>query len=147
MKTPLLFLTCLALIMTGCSTVDSRIKEKSAAYNTLDPQTQARLKQSVIKVGDSLDMVYVALGHPDRTREKTTAKGQTLTWIYSSYTQGYEGAEFVGYRRHAFFDRRAEAWRIHYEPVHADLYSNRVEEYMRVSFEDGKVTVIEEIKQ
>jgi len=147
MKTPLLILACVALIMTGCSTVDSRIKEKSAAFETLDPQTQVRLKQSIIRVGDSPDMVYIALGQPDRTRAKTTATGQSLIWIYSTYTREYEGTEFVGYRRHAFFDRRADAWRIHYEPVRADLYSDRVEEYMRVTFEDGKVTAIEQTKQ
>jgi hypothetical protein len=146
MKTPLI-LACLALVMTGCSTVDSRIKEKSAAYATLDPQTQARLKESVIRVGDSTDMVYIALGQPDRTRNKTTAKGQSLTWIFSTYTQQYEGSEYVGYRRHAFFDRRTASWRIHYEPVRADIYSDRVEEYMRVTFEDGKVTAIEQAKQ
>jgi major membrane immunogen (membrane-anchored lipoprotein) len=144
MKTAQLFLICLALIMTGCSTVDSRIKEKSAAFETLDPQTQARLKQSVVRVGDSTDMVYIALGQPDRTRNRTTAKGQSLTWIYNTYTQEYEGTAFVGYRRHAFFDRRSDAWLIHYEPVRADLYSDRVEEYMRVTFEDGKVTAIEQ---
>jgi hypothetical protein len=144
MKTPLLILTCLALIVTGCSTVDSRIKEKSAAFETLDPQTQARLKQSIVRVGDSPDMVYIALGAPDRTRDKTTAKGHSLTWIYSTYAQEYEGSAYVGYRRHAFFDRNADAWRIHYEPIRADLYSDRVEEYMRVTFEEGKVTAIEQ---
>jgi hypothetical protein len=146
MKTSLLILTCFALLMTGCSTVDSRIKEKSAAFIVLDAQTQARLKQSIIRIGDSPDMVYIALGQPDRTRNKTTGAGQTQIWIYSAYTQEYEGSEF-GYRRHAFYDRRADAWRIHYEPVRADIYSDRVEEYMRVMFEDGKVTAIEQTKR
>jgi len=147
MKTSLLLLACLALLVTGCSTVDSRIKEKSSTYGTLDPQTQSRLKEGVVRVGDSTDMVYIALGQPDRTRNKTTAKGEMLTWIYSAYTQQYEGTEFVGFRRHAFFDRRANAWRMHYEPVRADVYSDRVEDYMRVTFEDGKVTAIEQTKQ
>jgi hypothetical protein len=145
MKFLLLPLLCLVAALVGCSTVNSRIEEKSAYFNTLDPQTQARIRESVVHVGDTTDMVYIALGHPDRIREKASGKGQELTWIYNTYWEEYEGTHFAGYRRQAFFDRRANAWRIYYEPVRTEIYSERTEEYMRVMFKDGRVTAIEQI--
>ena len=145
MKTfQILLIATFALALAGCSTVGKRIEEKSAVFNSLDAQTQERLKQSVIHVGDSADMVYIALGRPDRIREKTTTKGQEQTWIYSTFRQEYEGTHFVGYRRHAYFT--GNAWHIYYEPVHADFYRDRMEEYMRITFDAGKVTAIEQTK-
>jgi hypothetical protein len=147
MKSLLLLLAGLATLITGCSTVGSRIEEKSAVFNTLDPQTQTRLKQSVISVGDAPDLVYIALGRPDRIREIATGKGSDLTWIYTMNWQEYEGSHFVGYRRQSYYDSRAKVWRISYEPVRAEIYRDRVEEYMRVIFHDGKVTAIEQTRR
>jgi hypothetical protein len=146
MKTPLLLLICLAALLAGCSTVTRRIEQKSTFFNSLDPQTQTRLKQSIINVGDTPDMVYIALGRADRVREKATEKGHDLTWIYTMHWQEYEGPHFVGYRRHAYFERGTREWRVYYEPVRADVYREREEEYFRVVFHDGKVTAIEQTK-
>jgi len=146
MKAFLIFLlSCSALLLVGCNTVSKRIEEKSAVFNTLDSETQTRLKQSIIKVGDTTDMVYIALGHPNRIRNKTTSTGSDETWIYTMYWQEYEGPHVVGYRRHAYRD--GNEWRIYYEPLREDLYRDRVEEFMRVIFKDGKVTAIEQTKQ
>jgi len=147
MKKSLLLLTCLAALLVGCSTVNSRIEQKSSFFNTLDPQTQARLKQSIVNVGDTPDMVYIALGRADRIREKTSEKGHDLVWIYTMRWQEYEGTQYVSYRREAFFDPRLNAWRIHHRPLLEDVYSEREEEYFRVVFHDGKVTAIEQTKQ
>jgi hypothetical protein len=147
MKKLLLLLASSLLVFTGCSTVNSRIKEKSAYFNTLDGQTQSRLKEGIVKIGDLSDMVYIALGRPDRVRERTSGAGQETTWIYNSYYQEYEGTTFVGYERHGFYDRRNRVWRSYYRPVHADVYHDHVEEYMRVVFRDGKVVSIEQENQ
>jgi len=144
MKFLLLPILCLLAMLTGCSTVNSRIDEKSALFNTFDSQTQERLKRSAVKVGDTQDMVYIAFGRPDGIKETTTEKGQSLTWIYNSYRTDYEGTHFAGYRRQGYFDQRARAWRVYYEPVHVDMYSESTEEYMRVIFHDGKVVAIEQ---
>ena len=146
MKSFLILLGCLTAFMTGCSTVEKRVEEKSTFFNTLDPQTQTRLKQSIINIGDAPDMVYIALGRPDRIREKATGKGHDLTWIYTANWHEYEGSHFAGYRRQAYFDSRAKAWRIYYEPMREEIYLYREEEYMRLIFHDGKVTAIEQTK-
>ena len=135
-----------ALGLAGCSTVQSRIEERQHVFNTLDPQTQARIRQGLIDVGYTTDMVYMAMGKPDETRERTSDEGQNTTWIYNAYWQQYEGSRMVGYRRHVYFDRVAKAYRVFYEPVHADLYSDQVEERTRVEFRDGRVTAIEQTK-
>jgi len=144
----LIFITlaAVALTLAGCNTVKSRIEEKSAVFNSLDPQTQSRIRQGLIDVGYTTDMVYIAMGNPSEVKETVTSKGRETTWIYNSYWQEYEGSRLVGYHRVVYFDPHARAYRVFFEPVRADLYSNRVEERTRVNFKDGHVTSIEALK-
>ena len=135
-----------ALLVSSCSTVDNRIKEKSAVFASLDPQAQARLKQGMIDVGYTMDMVYIALGKPDEVRDKTTAKGRETTWIFKNYWQEYQGSAVVGYHRYVYYDPTAKAYRVYYEPVRTEVYRERTEERTRVSFVDGHVTAIEQAK-
>ena len=143
---PVLGLLGLALFVSSCSTVDNRIKEKSAVFASLDPQAQARLKQGIIDIGYTMDMVYIALGKPDEVREKTTEKGKDTTWIFKNYWQDYQGSTVVGYHRYVYYDPTAKAYRVYYEPVRTEIYRERSEERTRVSFVDGHVTAIEQAK-
>lgn len=144
MKLLLFPLLCLLAVLSGCSTVSSRISEKSAFFNTLDAQTQERLKRSAVKIGDTQDMVYIAFGRPDRIKETATAKEHSLTWIYNAYRSEYEGTRYGGYRRQGYYDQHAKVWRTYYEPVRVDIYREREEEYMRVTFHGDKVVAIEQ---
>ncbi len=143
---PLFLLVVALLALGGCSTVQSRIEEKQHVFNALDPQSQARIRQGLVNVGDTVDMVYMAMGRPDERRETTTAEGQDMTWVYNSYWQEYEGSRMVGYRRVVYYDRVARAYRVFWEPVQADVYSEREEERTRVNFREGRVTAIEQVK-
>jgi len=145
MKPLLLLSVFLGVLMTGCSTVSSRIEQKSAVFNSLDAPTQERLKKSVVAIGDTTDMVYIALGRPDRIRERATSTGHHQTWIYSFHWEEYEGSHF-GYRREAYFNPRSRSWHVYYDPVHLDTFRDREEEYMRVSFQGDKVFAIEQTK-
>ena len=142
----LLTLGILALSLVGCSTVDSRIKEKSAAFNALDPQTQAKIRQGVIDVGFSTDLVYIALGKPDEVRDRVNTSTNESVWVYNTYYQQYEGTRTVGYRRHVYYDPVLKVYRVYYEPVRADFFSERTEERIRVSFVNGQVSSIEQVK-
>ncbi len=146
MKPLLLLLLCLTVLMTGCSTVANRIQEKSATFNALDAPTQARLSQGTIAIGDTTDMVYIAIGRPDRVRETATAEGHNQTWVYTFHWQEYEGSRHLGHRRQTYFNPRTKTVQVYYEPIHADVYREREEEYMRVIFQDGRVTAIERTK-
>lgn len=148
MKKLLLFSICLcALALSACNTVKSRIEEKSALFNSLDPQTQAKIKQGLVDVGYTTDMVYIAMGKPDEMKDRTTADGHETTWVYNSYWQEYQGSRLMGYRRFVYFDPRVRAYRVYFEPVRADIYQDRVEEKTRVNFKDGHVTSIETAKE
>lgn len=147
MKTPLIFLSCLALALVGCSSVENRIEEKAAIFNSLPAETQTRIKQGLVDVGFTTDMVYMAMGKADRVIERATEAGTETVWIYNTYYQEYQGSQFAGYQRSVYFDRRINAWRVYYEPVRADVYRDRTEEMARVVFKDGKVNAIEQVKE
>jgi hypothetical protein len=137
----------LLLTLAGCSTIDSRISEKQDVFNRLDPQTQGKIRQGIVEVGYTEDMVYIALGPPDERHEKVTAKGAETTWIYKTYYEQFEGVEQVGYRRTVFFDPADHVYHVYYEPVSAPVYSEHEEDNIRVTFVNGRVTAIEQNKR
>ena len=131
----------LALLLGACSTIDSRINEKSDAYYNADEATRAKLDQGQIDIGFSPDMVYIALGQPDSKRQRVTADGVTETWIYSTYYDRYEGTAHTGYRR--WVVPTARGYRVYWEPVYRDVYSERRDDNIRVTFQNGRVSTID----
>lgn len=141
----LCFLTCLAgLLLSACSTFDSRSREKSAVFATLDATTRARLEARQIHVGDTMDMVYIALGKPTEKKESITAAGASGTWIYTAYWQEYQGTRLVGYRRDAIYNPATKGYQVVYTPDYQPVYAARAEDRFRVTFQDGRVTVVEQ---
>lgn len=148
MKARLLFsVPLLALALAaGCQTVDSRIKEKPEAFASVDKATQDKIKQGIIELGFTPDLVYLALGKPDQKRELVTAAGHNETWIYNTYYSRYDGTAMVGYYRQVYYDPYLRSYRLYYRPAFADTYSDATEERIRVVFTGGKVTSIEQAK-
>lgn len=140
-----LFAAALVLVvLAGCSTFETRTRERAATFNQLDAITQERLRQREIRVGDTFDMVYIALGAPDEKREKITDAGAETTWIYNRYWQEYRGEYTVGFRRFVIYNPKTKSYFVVHEPVREPVYENRVEERMRVYFKNGQVTAIEQ---
>jgi hypothetical protein len=142
-----LLFAALLLVLAGCSTIDSRIREKEAEFNSLPPAAQAQIRQGIIAVGYTPDMVYMAIGRPDEVRERSDKGGRETVWKYNSYYDRYEGTVRAGYRRWVYWDPRIRAYRVYFEPRYANVYSTEKETYFRITFRDGKVTTIEETKQ
>lgn len=134
------------LFVTGCQTVDDRIKEKPDVFAKLDAATQDKIKQGIIDLGFTPDMVYLALGKPDETRETISAEGRSLIWIYNTYYERYDGTHFAGYYRRVYYDPAIRSYRVFYNPVYAEAYRPEKEERIRVVFKDGKTSVIEQTK-
>ncbi len=132
--------------LSGCQTVNDRIKEKPEAFAQVDKATQDKIKQGIIDIGYSEDLVYLALGNPDQKRESVSANGRTVTWIYNTYYQRYDGTQFAGYHRHVYFDPYLRSYRVYYQPVFAEVYNDEKEERIRIVFKDGKAAVIEQSK-
>lgn len=146
MKPKLLLCSLLALGavgLVGCNTFESRAREKSQVYQSLPADTQDRLQRGRISLGDSQDMVYIALGYPDEVREVTTPQGMSTLWIYRSYWQEYEGTAWVGYRR-MIVPVRGGRYAVIHEPVATDVYRTHVDEAIRVTFERGVVAGVDQ---
>jgi len=136
----------LALALAGCSTFEKRSAEKAEIYARLDAETQGKLKQGLVEIGYTPDMVYIALGTPDQRNETVTTQGRKEIWIYNSYYTEYRGTDHVGYRRYVDYNPVTKKYFVYYEPVRVDVYRDRIEERIRITFEDGKVTMIEQAK-
>ncbi|GAB5558410.1 MAG: hypothetical protein SynsKO_00570 [Synoicihabitans sp.] len=131
------------LLSAGCASFDSRKDEKSYVFNSLAPETKQRLEEGDIKIGDTEDMVYIALGEPDEKREKRTADGTESLWVYSSYNRQYEGDVVVGYQRTVRREGLLGGYTVTREPVSESVYSERIEDKFVVTFDDGRVSKIE----
>jgi hypothetical protein len=88
----------LSFILAGCSTVDSRIQEKPAAFQRLSASDQALVRDGKIREGMSRDAVYIAWGEPSEHAPGRN-RGQIVdTWIYYATVAGeYEGPFYYGY--------------------------------------------------
>jgi hypothetical protein len=145
MKILPLFLTALGLAgLAGCQSVNDRIEEKPGLFESLDRETQARIKEGIIDLGYSKDMVYLALGEPNRKRQTQSKETVTETWIYNTYFQRYDGQRFVGYDRNVYYDKKNDTYRVFYTPRYTDVYTPETEERIRIVFRNDEAVSIEQ---
>jgi hypothetical protein len=133
-----------AALLSGCNTFHSRARQMSGVYDALPASEQKRLQRGAINVGDTPEMVYIALGNPDERRDTVTADGSHTTWIYRTYWQQYEGTAWLGYRRIIVPAPNGRGYLIYHEPVTQDVYRTHVDETIRVSFSNGVVNAVEQ---
>ena len=134
------------VVLAGCDTFEHRSQEKAATFESLAPAEREKLKRGVIEIGNTPEMVYIALGRPDEKHESTTAGGRATVWTYNSYHQEYEGNVRAGYRRVLVWDPQRRRYFVFFDPVYTDLYSEHTEENIRIKFQDGHVIEIEQPK-
>ena len=151
MKTKSFFviLTVIALAFTlgACSsTPDSRIRRNQALFDTFTPEQQSMIRQGIVGVGFTPDMVSIAMGTADQVRTRTVSQGEQTIWIYNRWFREYVGQQHLGFRRDVYFDPRVQAWRVFYTPVSASVFQERVEEVGRVVFMNGKVVSVETVQ-
>lgn len=73
----------LALLAFGCSTKESRIKEKSDVFASLALDQQQVIRNGYIMVGFTPDMVYMALDKPERVLPGNGPGNET--WVYHNF--------------------------------------------------------------
>jgi hypothetical protein len=78
-----------ALIVTACSTPQTRISEHPDLYQSLSPRDQALVNQGQIRIGMSRTAVWLAWGSPDRKIVGNMGGGPTETWLYIYYATYY----------------------------------------------------------
>ena len=104
-----LALSLAAAVGTGCatSTIESRKTERSSVYDNLSSEQKDSVDSGQIKVGMSMDAVYIAWGKPSQVLTSETSAGMLVTWIYTdSYLQGFTVWDYPGqfgpYHRYYF---------------------------------------------
>ena len=133
-----------AFLLTACNTFKQRAEEKSEVYDSLSPATQKRLERGKIRVGDTEDLVYIALGNPDEKRDIATNDGNQTVWIYRTYWEQYEGTAWVGWHRIIVPAAGGRGYVVFHEPITQDVYRTRADEVIRVTFTRGAVTSVEQ---
>ena len=72
-------------IVSGCqSPQDSRIGEKRELFTSLPPEVQKIIKDGMVDVGFTPDMVYLSLGKPNHTQSGEAVQGRMTTWTYKN---------------------------------------------------------------
>ncbi|MEI6861671.1 MAG: hypothetical protein WCL04_05400 [Verrucomicrobiota bacterium] len=134
------------LLLSGCTTFEKRAEEKSTVFAALDEPARARLKAGKIALGDTADMVYMALGLPGETHDQVSADGNAVVWIYHRHWQEYQGERVTGYRPITTTSSGTGTPTVIYQPMEQSIYQDREEERLRVTLKDGIVTTIEQPK-
>jgi hypothetical protein len=81
-----LCLSASALILSGCSTTETRISDHPEIFQTLSPRDQELVKAGKIREGMSQNAVWVAWGAPDQKATGVARGNPVETWIYNEYT-------------------------------------------------------------
>jgi len=78
-----------AMMTGGCrSTPEKRIAKNEAVFATMSPQAQEAVRAGRVEVGFTPVQVELAKGKPDRVVRRTTAKGESQSWIYEKRRSG-----------------------------------------------------------
>jgi hypothetical protein len=75
-----------AIILTGCSTTESRISDHPEIFQSLSPNDQALVSRGQIRSGMSANAVWLAWGSPEQKAVGDMRGRPTETWIYVNYT-------------------------------------------------------------
>jgi hypothetical protein len=82
------FCMAVAVALAGCSTTGSRIREQQAVFDSYPEHVQLNLRAGNIEVGYTPEMVFIALGEPDRKAEVVTGEGASEVWTWWTRSPG-----------------------------------------------------------
>ncbi len=118
----------------GCSTPGRRIARYPELFESFPPAVQGKVREGEIGVGFTKEMVYLALGAPDRSYARETESGVSEVWTYSRT-----------YSTQAPFPYHYYAWPYYHTPRMGYRYYQRSYTYLRVEFRDDQVQAIERL--
>jgi hypothetical protein len=85
----LALLSAAVIGLAACNTTESRIRRQQALFEGYPPEVQHNIRNGVIEIGYSPDMVLMALGSPDRRTEVKTGDGTAVIWTYRKSWPGF----------------------------------------------------------
>ena len=141
-----LFAICSASF-TACHTANTRIRQQPDFFQTLDSTTQQKIRRGEVDVGFTPQMVQLALGNPtERTNPPNAGNGESR-WTYRHFH--YDRRDIIrgGYRRRIVFDPVLRADTVVVEPIDDRLAAKLAPQSLRITFRDGRVTMIERVPE
>lgn len=129
----------MALLVGGCAhTPEKRIRENAEVFETFPPDVQEAVRAGQVEIGYTLEMVFLALGAPDRKVNRRTANEAREIWFY----QG----RFLSTDTIRVHDQFGQ-----FRPVRPVLYLDRTTEHTytraRLEFVEGKLVSIEQTER
>ncbi len=124
--------------LTGCSTPASRIAKQPEVFSRLTPEQQQMIREGRVGIGFDKEMVRLALGDPDRVRERIDASGRSEIWYYITY----EGTDGVLLYR-GWYHR---GWGGGFYPYYLDVPTRRERSHDEVVFRNDRVVSVEQDK-
>ncbi len=135
-----LALILLTMLVAGCSTPASRIHKNQTVFDALPAATRENLRQGRVAIGYDTNMVYIALGRPDRIYHRTTEEDSITIWQYTGYR--HRSHHYPVHATHLVRDGRGG-----FRNVGHTQWIGVTERYPfdrgRVEFRKGKVTALE----
>jgi hypothetical protein len=125
-------------MFSGCSSPASRINDNPEVFARVTPEQQEMIKQGKVGIGFDMPMVKLALGDPDRVRERTDAHGSSQVWSYVTYEGDGGMPLYRGYYHRYYYGGGAPLY-----PYYMGYPSRREHERFRVIFRNGRVVSIE----
>jgi len=136
----------LGVFLAGCASVnliEQRILHEQAFFSELPEDTQARLRNGQLEVGDPLNAAWIVYGYPTHIHERVTESSTNTVWAYSTlethpvdqFDQVYyptTGRRGITHMQSDFILQRSY------------LYSRN--DYLRIEFSEGKVIAIDRTK-
>jgi outer membrane protein assembly factor BamE (lipoprotein component of BamABCDE complex) len=116
-------------LLAGCSTTESRSKDKQVSFDRLTPRQKSDVLDGKVAVGMNTDAVFIAFGPPERVAKE----GKSERWTYTK-------AEFydVPHWRDRCVQRAGGG--ISTIPEYDPLQMKREVDSLEVIFKNGKVT-------
>ena len=136
-----------ALLLAGCETpqgaIAKRIEKEHVFFAGLPEDTQERLRNGQLQVGDPMEAARIVYGAPARTHERITATATNRVWSYMTTEvapmDGFCPVSYPVVRQHGRpYWATDLAWHRSY------LYSSS--EYLRIEFRDNTVVAIDLIR-
>ena len=127
-----------ALGSGGCATTpESRVEKNAAAVASWPADVQAQVRAGKVMIGFSAEQVRVAVGEPDRALKRTDATGARDVWVYFDNGPGFSFGVGV-----SSGGRGSGAG----GGVSVGSGGRHERERMRLTFDNGKVSAIEQAK-
>lgn len=137
------FIIIVAILLTGCRTLDDRINQHRAEFDALDHRTQQMIRGGEVAVGFTLDMAYMALGEPTKT--ETTSTGQVVWQYHREPATAANETIRAGYRRRVIYDPVKRTDTVITEAIDKKAFPNLVPYTLRLTFENNRLISLERI--